>query len=119
MRVTSDMLSKIGGDGRYAEAMKVQESIQRAALAQKSGRIEEAAQLYRDLLEIDPRQHVAWHALGLIEFQSGNKEQGIACLRYAVQLCPAWPEALYNLGTALQAAGMATEAVNTFRGAVA
>jgi tetratricopeptide (TPR) repeat protein len=98
--------------------MDIQQKLQRAMDAHQAGKLAEAAQLYRDVLTIDPKQHVVLYMLGLTELGRGNQEQGIARIREALLLRPDWPEALYDLGIALQAQGKLDVAIDCYRTAL-
>lgn len=53
---------------------RAQQALQRAADAQKAGRVAEAQRHYRDALAIDGRNVVALNALGMIALRSGDGE---------------------------------------------
>jgi len=88
------------------------------ALAQQhhqEGRLTQAEQLYRRILQTDPRHAGAHYHLGLLAHKTGHAEAAIALLRRAIALDP--PAALYhfNLGLVLQEQRRLDEAIASFR----
>ena len=65
-----------------------------AALAhQQAGRLEAAADLYRQVLDREPGHVDSLHLLGIATFQQGCGEDGAALIRRAAALAPARPDA--------------------------
>lgn len=77
----------------------------------RAGRLRDAALIYDQIVNLDPRNADAWHLLGLIHARSSNLTAAVACLERAVALRPDWPEALANLGSALANQGRPDQAV--------
>jgi len=98
--------------------MDLEQNLQRALVAQQAGRLDEAARLYRDILAVEPVHFFALHALGLVEFQRGDKEQGVFHIRESLRLQPGWAEAWYNLGNALQTLGELEASAESYRRAL-
>jgi len=67
----------------------------------QSGRIAEAADLYRDLCEQAPAVADAWHMLGAINGMQGNYAEAERCARQVTLLAPAAAEGHRNLGNIL------------------
>jgi tetratricopeptide (TPR) repeat protein len=81
-----------------------------ALALQVQGRPEDAATVYRRMLELKP-DHVMSHAnLGVVAIHLGELEEAGRHLRQALALDPANPGARSNLGTVLLAAGRYEEA---------
>lgn len=57
-----------------------------AARHESANRLAEAETVYRALLGKDPASAAAWHALGLLAFQAGKREQGVAMVNEAVKI---------------------------------
>lgn len=55
-----------------------------AQTLEAQGRLAEAEAAYQRIVTNNPRQHAAWHALGLIAFGAGRLEQGVKCLEAAI-----------------------------------
>lgn len=84
----------------------------------KQGLIEEAAQLYADVLSRNPKHPGALHLLGVLFLQSGDTTRAIQLISQAAQFEPTNPVFLLNLGNALQAAGQFLRAEESFRRAI-
>lgn len=80
-----------------------------------AGRLSEAEEIYRRILEVDPNQPDAVHLLGAIAYQVGHNGPAIELIARAVALKPDFPLAHDNLGMALQRAGRLDEALIHFR----
>lgn len=93
-------------------------SIQQAASLHQSGRLDEAAQLYRALIEQDPRHFDAHHLLGVVMMQKGDYEEGATLIRQALEIVPGNPAALSNLGNALAEQKLHEEALTCYEQAL-
>lgn len=85
----------------------------------QAGRLREAEQGYRQVLQANPGHAFAMHNLGIIAGQIGNYPAGIELLRRAITLNPSWPEARANLGKMLTDAGQLDAAADACRQAIA
>ena len=101
--------------------------VQRAALGQwfdqaaalrQSGDLEQAGQLYRQILRTDPANAEAHHLLGMVTCKMGNCDAGIALIRQAIVLNPVQPAYYSNLGVVLYKQGQRTEAIARYREAL-
>ena len=68
---------------------------------QQSGRFEAAREIYRGVLEREPRNHMAMELLGLLAHRESRRPDAIKLLRGAVALAPATPDWHNNLGIVL------------------
>jgi tetratricopeptide (TPR) repeat protein len=85
----------------------------------RSGRFDEAAQLYNKVLRRDPRYADALHLLGMIQVHRGEDEAGAALMRRAVRVNPAFQAAHAHLGMALWKLNRPAEALASYDVAVA
>jgi len=85
----------------------------------QSGRLDEAGQLYRRVLAIDPREANALHLLGVIACQQNRHEPAIDLIGQAIAINPADASYHANLGVALKETGRLDEAVAAYRRAIA
>jgi predicted O-linked N-acetylglucosamine transferase (SPINDLY family) len=100
-------------------ASSLQEAFEIALTHHQSGRLQQAAELYRQILGEDPQHAGALHYLGVIAAQSGEKAAAVELLRQAVKLSPDTAEAQHNLGSALKDNGDLDEAIAAYRRAIA
>jgi tetratricopeptide (TPR) repeat protein len=84
-----------------------------------AGRLAEAEQLYRQLLDADPSDAQVLQLLGTIRLQQGNCPAAIDLMRRAIAAGPDQAEFHVNLGVALVTAGRAEEAIEEYRRAIA
>jgi len=85
----------------------------------QAGRLDLAADLYRQILADHPDHAATHHLLGLACSQQGAAEPALAHLRRAVGLDPREPTYHNNLGEALRRAGDVDAAIASFREALA
>jgi len=97
----------------------VQVLVRQALVHHQAGRPEEAEQLYRQILAIDPRHADALHLLGMIEYQAGRLEAAADLIRKAIAIHSKGASYYSNLGTVVQAQGKLEEAEALYRKALA
>ena len=85
----------------------------------RAGRLAEAAQFYRKILELMPAHFGALHYLGLVCTQQGSFGEAAGLLQKAVALDPQSFEARTNLGIALVGLQRLDEAMEEYRRAIA
>src|SRR3954463_6708631 len=88
----------------------VAEAMSAALSHHQAGRLNEAAQLYRQILAVDPNHVGAWHFFGVVAFQRGRHDMAAQCIGRALTLKPDYAEAYSNLGLAYSAQGKLDEA---------
>jgi protein O-GlcNAc transferase len=87
------------------------EALATAIQHHQAGRLETAADLYRQLLATDPNQAHVLHLLGLIAYQSGKMAEAVAYCRRALEVKPDYAEVQVSLGAAVRELGRRDEAV--------
>jgi protein O-GlcNAc transferase len=85
----------------------------------RAGKLAEAAQLYADILQKDPRHFEALHALGILHYQSGRLEEAERLIGEAIRINPAAADALYNRASLLLRMNRIEEALQCFDRALA
>ncbi|HYM18087.1 MAG TPA: tetratricopeptide repeat protein [Micropepsaceae bacterium] len=85
----------------------------------RSGRLTEAARIYAEILDGNPHEFEALHALGIISYQSGQLEQAERLVSRAVESNPISPDARYNHACLLQKLNRLEEAIAVFDAALA
>lgn len=89
-----------------------------AMCQQRQGKLQDAGNNFRKLLEIDSSIAEIHFNLGAIQTQLNDHKAAIASYRKALQLKPELTPAHFNLGTLLQAGGHLQEAAKHYRQAV-
>ena len=85
----------------------------------RAGRLQEAYDLYRQVLREHPNHPEALHYLGLIAHQAGQNEQALNLIRRSIEINPASALYHYNLGLLLQTMGQLDPAAEAYRSAIA
>jgi tetratricopeptide (TPR) repeat protein len=110
-------------DTRVTDLQQPQEAPARifdlAVSHQRAGRIDQAEQLYRAVLEVQPDHFGALHYLGLVSTQQGRLDVAEALLRRAVTVDPGSAEVLANLGIVLTRLRRFDDAIGVYHGALA
>lgn len=94
-------------DGRRQPVAQV---LQAAMGLHQAGRVRRAAELYRGILDVEPRHADALHLLGLTERQLGNFPRAIELMQAAIALRPDAAMFHSNLAEAWRARGQAAAA---------
>lgn len=68
--------------------MENSENISRAVDFHKNGKLYEAKEIYKFLLNRNPKKHRLYHLLGLVEYQQGNHHAAISCFQQAISISP-------------------------------
>ena len=84
----------------------------------KAGRLEEAGNAYRNILEMSPSDFDAIHHLGMVAIMTGRLEEARRLLQAALDLSPNNPEVWLHYGMSLQHQGRADEAVTAYEHAL-
>ena len=84
----------------------------------RAGRLSEAAERYRSVLNAEPENFDALHAFAAIQYQQGKLEEAQVLMARAVSLRPRSAELLYNRGSLLQKLGRGEEALACFNAAL-
>jgi len=91
------------------------------AISKAQGKLDQAANYYRQTIVIKPNYVPGYNNLGNILLAQGRLDQAISCYRQAVRIKPVHREhalAHYNLGSALMAQGKLDEAISHFHQAL-
>lgn len=93
--------------------------LERAVTLHRSGRLDEAERIYREVLTRAPRNPEALNLLGLICYQNRDAAAAAELIRQAIASDEAPAKYHANLGTALAALGRNAEAEAAYRAALA
>lgn len=95
-----------------------QRAINLAVQHHSAGRLSEAEEICRQILEKTPDQPVALHLSGVIAMQLGNNESAVELIQKAVDLQPDMVAAHYNLAIALSELGALDAAIASYQKAL-
>ena len=96
---------KSQGKERQTRKLSVDDAVRMAVEVHKRGLIEEAENVYNDILQVVPDQPDALHYLGVIAHQSGDGEKAIRLIEQSISVNPDQPNALNNLGNVYKELG--------------
>ena len=91
--------------------LTLSDRLRQAQTARQAGKLAEAAQLYRAILDRDGDNPVALHLLGVIEFQQGNASNAARLIDKALALRPDYVEAWMDRGNTLCASDQPQQAL--------
>lgn len=98
---------------------QVAELISEGVALHSRGQLDEAAAIYRTVLQDDPRQPDALHLLGLVHRQKGELDVGRELIRQAIDIYPENPSYHFNLANIERAQGRPADALAGFQAALA
>jgi predicted O-linked N-acetylglucosamine transferase (SPINDLY family) len=98
--------------------LTIQQTFDLAVQHHHAGRLQEAEQLYRQILAQRPEHADAMQNLGIIAHQVGRNDAAVDLIRRVIALSPNNPEAYSNLGNALRDQGQLEEAMAAYRHAI-
>lgn len=104
--------------GPGLNAPTVQHALNAAIQHHSAGRLAEAEGLYRQILQVEPRQPDVLYHLGLIAQQMGHPQDAVNLIGEAIRINPKNPAAHNILGNALKALGQLDQAVDSYRQAL-
>jgi tetratricopeptide (TPR) repeat protein len=94
------------------------ESFDLAVRYHKSGHLQQAEALYRQILQIDPAHGDALYLLGVVAHQAGQHQAATTLIRQAIALNPANDDFHFNLGVVLMDQGQRAQAIASYREAL-
>lgn len=98
--------------------MNIAQTIALALRHHQAGRLDEAQELYRRVLEAEPNDSTALHLLGVIAHRQGELDNAEGLIRAAIHQDPHYAEAYNNLGNLLRDKGQMDEALAAHRAAL-
>src|SRR5690348_1195902 len=100
------------------ELLDPRQLINAAVAHHQAGRLDDAERIYRRVIDEHPDQADAWHLLGLLTAQRGNREGARQLIRRAIELDPSADLYHVNLGSICGACGDNAEAAASLRRAI-
>ncbi|MFA7239783.1 MAG: tetratricopeptide repeat protein, partial [Sulfuricellaceae bacterium] len=101
-----------------AESVTLEQALRQAVDHHQAGRLHEAEQLYRAILQALPNQPDANHNLGVLAGQVGQHAAGLPYLKTALEVNPAQGQYALSYAEALLATGQAGEAQSIIHAAM-
>ncbi len=98
--------------------LSIEQALELGISHHQAGRFQQAEQLYKQVLQVQPNNPEALHFLGLLARQFGQPQTAVDLISKAVQLQPDWAQAHSNLGIVLKEQGKLEEAAQSFRQAL-
>ncbi|MBW2557915.1 MAG: tetratricopeptide repeat protein [Deltaproteobacteria bacterium] len=80
-----------------------------------SGNIQQAAEVYAEILHHDPDNAYAIHSIGILALQGGNNELALSYIKKAIEINPEDPVFHNNLGLAFRNLGKSENALKHFQ----
>lgn len=113
-------LSRILGRGTTKPAPPIPfrpsaRALQAALAHHQAGRLQEAEEMYCQILAADPKNPDAPHLLGVIAQQQGDSVKAVELIKKSLAINPAQPAAYNNLGAACRSLNLLDEAERAFR----
>jgi tetratricopeptide (TPR) repeat protein len=105
-------------DRSVPPARQVRETLALAYARHAAGRFQEAEDLGRLVVEMDPRNAQALHLVGEVALRRGDVDTALRYVKRATESQPRFAEAHNTLGAAFKAAGKPEEAMKCYRKAV-
>jgi tetratricopeptide (TPR) repeat protein len=96
----------------------ISEAIQIGRRYHAAGQLQQAEQIYRQVLQVEPANADALHLLGVVAHQVGKHAEGVELIERSLAIDARDPMAYNNLGAAQQSAGDFGGAVESYRRAI-
>lgn len=98
--------------------MSIEQAIDFAISCHNAGDLQQAKNIYEQVLQVIPNQPVVLHLLGVVAHQVGEHEAAYNLISKALGIQPDYAEAHSNLGLVLEQLGRPDEALNSYRKAI-
>jgi tetratricopeptide (TPR) repeat protein len=96
----------------------LQQTFSQAVAHHQAGRLQQAADLYQQILTEQPRHADTLHLLGLIAYKTGHLDEAAGLIADAIKQDSTKAPYCFNLGVVLQRQGTLDEAADAYRRAV-
>jgi len=99
-------------------ATGIAEILEDAVSHHRSGQLERAGELYREVLQNEPDNPVALHSLAMLAHRGGHSDTAVELLSRAIETNPQAPQLHYSLGVAYETVGRLEQAISAYKQAV-
>jgi predicted O-linked N-acetylglucosamine transferase (SPINDLY family) len=103
----------------FAPSLPFPPTLQSAIKLHQQGQHANAEVIYRQILQVQPKNSDALHLLGLIEYERGNHQVAVDMIGQAITLSPDLAEAYSNRGVALKELKQLNAALESYDKAIA
>jgi predicted O-linked N-acetylglucosamine transferase (SPINDLY family) len=100
------------------QTVSLDAALRQAIAHHQAGRLQEAEQIYRAILQVQPNQPDVNHNIGLLAGQMGNRAAGLPYLKTALAAHPTHNQYTLSYADALLATGHAADALNVLQAAI-
>lgn len=97
------------------QTVTIPQALQLALQHHQANHLQEAEQIYRQILEVEPNNSDALHLLGVIAYQVKNYDVAVDLISQAIQINDTAPNFYNSLGNALSDQGKLEEALACYR----
>jgi protein O-GlcNAc transferase len=98
--------------------MDIKKKTQTALEYLRTGNLQQAERIFREILRARPRNSRAYHYLGDILEDTGRHEEAMACYQKAIELNPGFAGTYYNVASILREKGMLDEALAYYQNVI-
>jgi predicted TPR repeat methyltransferase len=99
--------------------LTIDEAVGLAIALQKGDELDAAHEVYRRVLETDPRHPDALHFAGVLAHQQGRHDEAVALIERSLAVMPDRADCYSNLGIIFQSTGRFDRAIDAYRRAIA
>ncbi|MEA4839128.1 MAG: tetratricopeptide repeat protein [Rhodospirillaceae bacterium] len=100
------------------KAKKADQALREAVFCHQQGQLDKAEDLYRSVLSLKPRTHLALHNLGVIALDRHRTDEALRLLEKSIRVHADYPPAHTNLALAFEQAGRLEDAVASLKRAI-
>jgi protein O-GlcNAc transferase len=113
------LIANISTEQRKSGKMTLQKALESALQYHQTGDLQQAENLYKQILIEQPDNHFVYQYLGILYYQRKNYDAAIEYIKKALQFNPDDAPAYYNLGTIYKDRGQLNEAIDSFEKSLA
>lgn len=95
--------------------VSLDEAVELAIKLHQNTQLDEAENIYQQVLQINPDHPDALHFLGVIAHQKGRNDEAVELIRKAISINSNYPDAYMNLGNVLKDIGRLDEAEKVYQ----